>query len=539
MYQDKRTGLLLPDSARPKASGYSDAGASLIRRALKGFQARSGSPNEDINWNTATLRQRGRMLYMGAPLATSAVNTNRTKVVGVGLSLKSAVNRELLGLSPKSAKEWQKRTEAEFRLWAGRKQYCDAIGMNNFDSLQQLALVSWLMSGDVFAVLKRYPVTRNSPYSLRIHLVEADRVSTPDTMGGLTGWPGITDGRNDQTGNQIFDGVEVDGNGMVVAYHIRNTYPWQLIFAEPTVWARVEAYGKRLGLPNILHIMSSERPDQYRGVTYLAQVIEPLLQLRRYTESELMAALIQSFFTAWIVTKTDPSGLPFNQIGDGIAGVPGANPAVRKTPFDPNEYQMGPGEVFHLPPGESIEFGNPNIPTAGFEAFVKTFCKLIGAGLGIPYDVLIKEYNSSYSSARAALLDAWEEFRMRRVWFVDDFCQPVYEVWLSEAVARGRIKAPGFFDDPLIRAAWCGARWIGPVQGSLDPLKEAKAAVLQIQHGLKTHEQVTRETGGGDWDENVEQLAAENARLAAAGGGGIRMEVDPNEKDENEGGENE
>ena len=200
---------------------------------------------------------------------------------------------------------------------------------------------------------------------------------------------------------------------------------------------------------------------------------------------------------------------------------------------------MGPGEVFHLPPGESIEFGNPNIPTAGFEAFVKTFCKLIGAGLGIPYDVLIKEYNSSYSSARAALLDAWEEFRMRRVWFVDDFCQPVYEVWLSEAVARGRIKAPGFFDDPLIRAAWCGARWIGPVQGSLEPLKEVKAAVLQIQHGLKTHEQVTRETGGGDWDENVEQLAAENARLAAAGGGGIRMEVDPNEKDENEGGENE
>ena len=32
--------------------------------------------------------------------------------------------------------------------------------------------------------------------------------------------------------------------------------------------------------------MDSERPDQYRGVPYLAQVIEPLLQLRRYTESE-------------------------------------------------------------------------------------------------------------------------------------------------------------------------------------------------------------------------------------------------------------
>lgn len=63
---------------------------------------------------------------------------------------------------------------------------------------------------------------------------------------------------------------------------------------------------------------------------------------------------------------------------------------------------MGPGTVAHLEEGEDIKFGAPNIPTAGFDAFVKTFCKLIGAGLGIPYDVLIKEYNSSYSSAGCA-----------------------------------------------------------------------------------------------------------------------------------------
>jgi len=124
---------------------------------------------------------------------------------------------------------------------------------------------------------------------------------------------------------------------------------------------------------------------------------------------------------------------------------------------------------------------------------------------------------------------------MRRVWFVDDFCQPVYEVWLSEAVARGRIKAPGFFDDPLIRAAWCGARWIGPVQGSIDPLKEAQAAVLQIQDALKTHEQVTREMSGGDWDANVEQLAAENKKLVVAGGGNVQVTMNLNEKDDGKG----
>ena len=82
-------------SAAPYAKGYSEAGASVTRRALKGFTPDSGSPNEDINRNNATLRQRSRMLYMASPVATSAINTNRTKVVGTGLTLKATVDRDL------------------------------------------------------------------------------------------------------------------------------------------------------------------------------------------------------------------------------------------------------------------------------------------------------------------------------------------------------------------------------------------------------------------------------------------------------------
>lgn len=513
-YKDKKTGLLLPDSARPQASGYSEAGASRIRRALRSFIPRSTAPSEDIDRNNYTLRQRGRMLYMSSPVATSAINTNRTKVVGVGLTLKSSIDHETLGLSAQQAKAWQKRTEREFALWANDRAACDATGMNDFTGLQQLALISWLMSGDVFALFQRREGNWLRPYSLRIHLIEADRVRTPGSMGA--GLIPLTEGRNPDNGNRIYDGVEVDAGGMVTAYYVHNTYPWQRM-SEPEKHQRIEAYGEHTGLPNILHIMNSERCDQYRGVTYLAQVIEPLLQLRRYTDSALMAALVQSFFTAWIITNAGADGIPFNEVGAGdVVGVPSENPGGISR--SANELEMGAGTVNMLQPGEDVKFGNPTMPVTGFDSFVKSFCQMIGAGLGIPYDVLIKEYNSSYSSARAALLDAWEDFRMRRAWFVSDFCQPVYEMWLSEAVALGRVKAPGFFSDPLTRAAWCGARWIGPVQGSLDPLKEAKAAVLLIQKALKTHGQVAREMGGGDWDENVEILADENARLEAAGG---------------------
>jgi len=46
----------------PSAKGYSEAGASLDRRSMRGFTPKSGSPNEDINRNNYTLRQRARIL---------------------------------------------------------------------------------------------------------------------------------------------------------------------------------------------------------------------------------------------------------------------------------------------------------------------------------------------------------------------------------------------------------------------------------------------------------------------------------------------
>lgn len=510
------------------ATGYGDAGASFVKQALRAFNAVSSSPDQDIDWHAKTLRQRSRMLYMASPVATSAINTNRTKIVGVGLTLQPLVKAEILGLSKEQAKEWQLKTAEEFAIWADKKQNCDALGVNNFDGLQQLAVKSWLMSGDAFALIKHSDPTPLCPYGLRIHLIEADRVSTPSYAYGK--YASVTTGKIPENkpgaGNKVYDGVEVDKGGHIIAYHVCNVYPNQM-FSEKTEWTRVTAYGEKSGMPNILQIMESERPDAYRGVPYLAQIIEPLLQLRRYTEAELMAAIIQCAFTAWITTQDlDTSKLPFNSIAtnpiapsvDGI--VSEEDEGEDEDEYEDDYQPMVTGEVFHLKTGEDVKFGNPNIPTASFDAFTKALCRMMGAALELPYDVLMKEYNSSYSAARAALQEAWEAFRMRRVWLVDDFCQPVYELWLAEAIARGRIKAPGFFDDPRIRAAWSGAQWIGPVQSSLDPKKEAEAAEIQVRHAFKTHSQITREQSGGEWEANIAQLRYENELVNKQNGDG-------------------
>ena len=241
---------------------------------MKGFQAQSKSPARDIDDNNLTLRQRSRMLYMAAPIATSAIRSNRTNVVGNGLKLKCTINRERLGMTQEAAEAWQKRTEAEFDLWASRKNACDATGVNDFYSIQQLCMTASLLSGDAFVLLKHYKRTDLLPYSLRLHVIEADRIRTPTNK--VVMHPGRTTGKW-KNGNIIYDGVEVDNNGMIQAFHIANTYPYEFHSAG-TEFTRVEAYGQETGLPNILHIMESERPDQYRGVPYLAQVIEPLLK---------------------------------------------------------------------------------------------------------------------------------------------------------------------------------------------------------------------------------------------------------------------
>ena len=497
--------------------GYSEAGASHTRKTLKGMRPNSGSPTEDIDENLLTLRQRSRMLYMGAPVATSAIRTNRTNVVGNGLQLKSTIDYETLGMTQEQAEQWQRHTEAEFKLWATNKRNCDATGINDFYGLQQLALVSWLTSGDVLGLVKFVQRETLRPYGFRIHLVEADRCRCPSTSGSLINQTSV----KLENGGYIYDGVEVDSNGAIVAYHIANTYPNEYP-ATKTEFVRVPAYGEKTGLPNVLHIMDSERPEQYRGVPYLSQVMEPLLQLRRYTEAEIMAALVQSFFTAFVKTETGAVENPFNEV---------PKPEYDR---DPDAYEMGPGTINMLEPGEDVTFGSPTHPSTGFDAFTRALCEQIGAALEIPGDLLLKSFNASYSASRGALLEAWKAFRMRRTWLTNDFCRPVYEIWMTEAVALGRIHAPGFFKDPILRQAYLESEWIGPSQGQLDPTKEVQAAVMAIDNGLSTREAEAIKLNGSQYSANVAKLQSENEKLRAANGQQAVSEKEPGNEPGNE-----
>lgn len=438
---------------------------------------------------------------MSAPLAVSAIKTNRTNVVGEGLRLKSSIDADFLGLSPEAAAQWQRTAEREFTLWATSK-HCDATRVNNFYEIQQTACLSWLMNGDACVLLGYEKPCRDMPYGLRLHLIESDRVSTPDSGGHNVNLYAT----NPDNGNRIFNGVEVDRGNRVVAYHICSAYPGSTLYARKE-WKRIKAFGSRTGTPNVLMIYETERAEQYRGVPYLAPVIESLKQLTRYSEAEMMAAVINGFFTVFITSDRETSEF-------GFMGVVADEDRVSDLERD---LELGPGMVNVLRPGEDMKVADAKRPSTNFDAFTTSMAKYVGAALEIPVELLVKHFSASYSASRAALLQAWSAFRMKRAWLAADLCQPVYELFLAEAVSRGRIKAPGFFLDPVVRAAYCKAQWNGPAQGSLEPVKEANAAEKRIALGISTRQKETIEMTGGDFDSNVVQLAREERMMREAG----------------------
>lgn len=480
-------------------SGYGNYGANQTKKSMRGWMYHGGSAKEDIEDNLDVLRQRSRDAYMGIPTAAAALKTMRTNVVASGLIPSPQIDGEYLGLTQEQTEELQGQITREFSLWADTPA-CDAERVDNFYKLQQLAFLSYLMNGDAVALL---PVKKmvGQPYDLRVRLIEGDRVCSPDGFDRLA--PCVVQGYEV---HNIVQGVETDRDGMVVAYWVCNRHPLgsnSAVEADGITWNRVEAYGKNTGRRNVIHVMNRERVGQRRGVPILAPVLESLKQLGRYTDAEITAAVISAMFTVFIKSQGPNDGRPFGEM------IP-AEELVDSQ--DQTSIELGPGAIIDLAPGEEPVFADPKHPNSGYDAFSNAMIKVIGAALEIPPEVMLKQFTTSYSASRGALNEFWRVCSMQRDWFADDFCQPVYEEWMAEAVARGRIVAPGFFSDPAIRRAYTGCAWNGPARTNLNPVQEVEAAIKRVDACFSTAKEETAQMTGGDYNRNIRQRAMEARR---------------------------
>ncbi|OGP69681.1 MAG: phage portal protein [Deltaproteobacteria bacterium RBG_13_58_19] len=429
------------------------------------------------SWELQVLRNRSRDLNCNDPVASGATETMATNIVGRGLRPQSRLRAEILGISEDRARELQRQAEFIWQTWT---PWADSGNRLDFDELQFLALRKVVEDGEIIAL----PVMAEEPWRpirRAVELIEVDRL-----MPGAGGSQTI-----------ISQGVELGTRGEPVAYWLAPFDPKTGMAGEPK---RIEARDKQ-GRPRVLHIFRTSRPGQLRGVPFFAPVLTYFKDLADYLEAEVVAARVAACLAVFI-TKTNPY-LAGSQVATGMETNTGAR-----------VQGIEPGLVSYLALGEDIKVVDPKRGGETFSSFVEGILRIIGVALGLPYELLVKDFSkTNYSSARAALLEGRRMFINWRSWFAARFCQPLWDLVLEEAFLRGQFDAPKFYD---FRSEYARALWIGGGWGWVDPVKEVQSSKMAIDYNLSTlAEEVAGQ--GRDWEEVLEQKKREQDRIAELG----------------------
>lgn len=468
------------------------------KRSMRNWNVLKGDANADFDITTQeTLRDRCRDAYRNQTIAKACIGRLNLNVVGSGIRMQSKLDSDILGMSKDVSNKLESVLEREFEKWT-KAENCDVEGELNFYSMQSLAIIGMLISGDIFFN------TIINEENIKLQSIESDRVTNPQNVFDT---------------ERIKRGVEFSKAGKRVAYHITEENPYSDNVGssyKKYIWKRVPVYGAITKLRRIFHIYdkgSTGRPGMIRGVPLLHPILDSLRQLNKYTEAELTAAVVSGMFSVFVKTEGQ-----------------GALPGTRKQTTDEEEkgeISLGNGAIVDLLPGEDISTANPGRPNTAYEPFVAAIIKEIGAAIGLPYEVLMLHFSSSYTAARGAILQAWSLYKyFRNSIIVRYFCQPIFELWVDYMVASGKINLPNY---AKYRDVYFKTTWIGYNGGSIDPLKEVNAAEKRINIGVSTIQKEAEEITGLEWADVHRQRIIEVSKRKEDG---VNVGVVEGKKDE-------
>lgn len=475
--------------------GYRDTpytGASWIRKQLSNWFPIRAAADAELLSDMGALVARSRDLDRNTGTAAGAFQTVLDNVVGASLRLSSWPDYRALGKDPEWAEGWGRDVESLWRTHADTTAI-DVATKLNFTGLTTLVFRSILQNGEALALPLWMDRPQLSQFKTCLQLVDPDRLSNPGNMTPTLALRG---------------GVEMDNFGRPLAYHIRKISTWPAMFF-PAIggiageWETIPAETD-WGRKRVIHIYSPDRVDQSRGKPILTPVLEQFRMLDTYQRAELQSAIVNALVAGIIETPLDPATLAEMVGGDANAYLQAKN-----------EYrvQLEGGTFIPLYPGDKMTPFAPDRPAPQFAAFSEFVLRQIGVALGLPYEQLMKDFSkTTYSSARAALLESWRYFITRRAWLVTYWAQPVYDLWFEEAVNAGLIDAPDFYAK---RTLYTRAKWIGPGRGWIDPVKEAEAAQIRMATGISTLEMECAEQGL-DYNDVIDQRSIEKKRLKEA-----------------------
>lgn len=482
---------LLDASGNPMALHSPDTahyGASRQARELQAWNPITASADYDMYGEQETLVARQRDIVRNHGVANGAIQTLVDNIVGTGFRLAPKPNWRVLGWDQEKAREWSRKTAAEYKTWAGTTE-CDAAREMNMNSLTALVFRTGMNNGEALA-LPLYLQRADCKWRTTVQLVDPDRLGTP--------FDRIAD-------DTVRYGIKKNQYGQPLGYYIAKSHPRDLPLTRLGVndWEYIPAstgFGRR----RVIHIHDKERTGQSRGKPILSAVLPNFRMLSDYQRNEMKSAVTNSLVAAFIESPMGSEQLI--QLFGGEAGDERKGIKAYMSDRSQWEAQLDGGAIIPMYPGDKMSAFNPGRPNAIYKEFIETVVREIGVSTGLPYELIMKDFSkTSYASVRAALMEAWRFFAGRRQWLSNYWLQPMYELWLEEAIQRGVIQAPGFYEN---RSAYCHAEWIGPAKGYVDPVREAQAAEDRMRIGVSTLEKEAAEQGG-DWEDMVEQRAYE------------------------------
>lgn len=511
--KERAISKLLSSTRGPQGSMSSDLynqafpDPNKYNGALSLYRAHSFASNDH-------LRRISRIAFFESPTGAALVNRLSDLVVGAGLKLQAEPMWDMIVsrlqelklittrqveqmLDPEWQRQWRKNVEQRYRLWAKTLQpsYDDKYNLYQID---QKSFSYMLVDGEYF-LLYRYAATGNrNPFTIQI-------IPPENVRNG---------GSQPAAGNTIENGIEYDSRGAAVAYHI-----WDESSHDTKRFPR---FGPKSGRIFVIHNFLADHEGQRRGVPYLANIIHELTKLGDYEVLEIQAALINALFAIFFKQTADVDAGPILPGGvrkktDAAVSADSSDAmADYLARAESLDFSHGGVILDGMPPGVEMQSFDTKRPNAGFDGFFQAVKRNLAASKGIPLAAVDLAFNNSYSGARGEILLLWmrvEKLRLNHGW---DFEDDTYRMWMWGEVNRGRIEAPGFDYDEILREAYANATWIGNQRPDIDPLKSVNADILNQKYGYRTGHQITAERGGGDYEENLQTIKAELAAVAEA-----------------------
>jgi len=448
-------------------SGLAMEAATVSRSAATAIGTMSNWTPRRLSWREEG-SQREKVALRSTDIAVndahgaSIIESITTNTVGTGLWPRSTPNYKRLKITEEQATEVAEAMEWEFEQFA---KEADARGVTDFYGIQVQNIWAMLVKGE-FLNLPLMLRDQARRYALAIQTIDPARLRTPAAYAAAP---------------DVRDGIRLGENGQATGYFLADPENGLIFSGDSYNYEFQELPPKRGHRPVVIHRFVPKEPEQARGVPIFAPVMKLFRDKSDYLDFELVAAIVAANFPVWIekANPYDANTLPGVRVGAPVS--PDGEPTYY--------HELRPGQVHYGNTGEKPHFPSSTRPSGNLPAFLETVLRAIGAGGGgMPYELVAKDFSkTNYSSARAALEEAWRVFGFNQDWLIKGFCQPVWEMVFEEAWLRGRIKFPkGSPDFYAARAEWCSAQWTVPERTSLDPVKDMVAHVMGKQNNVAT-----------------------------------------------------